>query len=345
MMTLETPAARHPQGAAMPWQPLALEGTRIARIDGSASAFSTFAFARRRPRLATLQSPWVAIGAWWRGAPVGLALATVENGRAWLDSVMVAAPVRRRGIGRALLSALAEEARAMGATRIHTQYSGLLGGRAPLEALLASAAWSPPQLIDVILVGLAGAMADGGGAWRPVQRARRELAGLGYSVDRYVSGNPADEAAIGALLESAPELGAPDPRGSTATDPEVSVMLRHRGALIGWIAGEPLTRSVGTGTLVAGTTSIHYTSARIADGYPRTLMLVGYYESFSRQAAIHGPASRAVYRTHPGAAAMYSFTRRRFEPMALHVEERFGSSFALNSSLPPATAPERHEPC
>ena len=302
---------------------------RITRLQ-KASDFATFAFARSRPGLAELQAPSVAIGAWWRGAPVGLALGTVESGKnAWLESVMVAAPLRRQGVAGALMAAFEGEARAARAERISTQYSSFLGARVGLEALLAGRGWSPPTMIDIILVGLAGAMADGGGAWRPVQRAMREL--TDYSVERYVAGNVRDDAAIGALLATAPELGVPDPRTNAAIDPEISVMIRHRGALIGWVVGERLNHSIGSGTLVVDAPSILYSGARLADGHHKALMLVGYYRAFSRQAEIHGPSSRAVYRTHPGAAAMYAFTRARFEPMALHVEERFATSRALTA--------------
>jgi len=309
----------------------AAKNVRIARLE-KASDFAAFAFARSRPRLAALEAPSIAIGAWWRGAPVGLALGTVEPGKsAWLESVMVAAPLRRQGVAGALLAALEEEARSAGAARIGTQYSSFLAARSGLEALLASRGWSPPAMIDIILVGLAGAMADGGGAWRPVQRAMREL--TDYSVGRYDVGNARDDAAIGALLAAAPELGVPDPRTNTPIDPEISVMIRHRGALIGWVVGERLTRSIGSGTLVPEAPSILYSGARLADGHHKALMLVGYYRAFSRQAEIHGPASRAVYRTHPGAAAMYTFTRARFEPMALHVEERFAASLTLTAKV------------
>src|SRR6186713_1092498 len=87
-----------------------LNEVQVTLIEGDASAFAAFAFPQRRALLGALREPWVAIGARWRGASVGLALATVENGGAWLDSVMVAAPMRRKGIGRALLAALAEQA-------------------------------------------------------------------------------------------------------------------------------------------------------------------------------------------------------------------------------------------
>jgi len=303
-----------------------LNDVRIALIDGDASAFAAFAFPQRRAGLATLVEPWLAIGAWWRGAPVGLCLATIRNGSVWLDSVMVSPPLRRQGIAGALLAALADHARSAGATRIATQYSSFLGARTAFEALLARSSWQSPTLIDIQLVGLAGAMADGGGAWRPVQRAMRELGD--HSVEPFALGAD-DDAAIDALLALAPELGVPDPRASPGLDLEVSVTLRDRGALIGWIAAERLTHSRGFGTLVPDAPSILYSGARLAEGHHKALMLVGYYRAFSRQAVIHGPASRAVYRTHPGAAAMYNFTRARFEPMALHVEERFGSSLQL----------------
>jgi GNAT superfamily N-acetyltransferase len=308
-----------------------LNDVEIALIDGDASAFAAFAFPQRRDRLKALDTPWVAIGARWRGAPVGLAVARIGNPTAWLESIMVAAPLRGKGIGTALLASLADHVRVAGASRIDTEYSGFLSGRVAFEALLAGNGWQPPALIDIQLVGLAGAMADGGGAWRPVQRAMRDLGA--YSVEPFAL-TEQDGVAIDALLASAPELCVPDPRANASLDPEMGVTLRHRGELIGWIAGERLTHSMGFGTLVPDAPSILYSGARLADGHPRTLMLVGYYRAFSRQAEIHGPASRAVYRTHPRATAMYKFTRARFEPMALHVEERFGASRSVGADHP-----------
>jgi len=305
---------------------VSLDDIQIALIDADATAFTAFAFPQRRERLAALAEPWVAIGARWRGVPVGLVLATLQPNGVWLESVMVTATMRRKGIGRALLGALADHARSAGVTKIATQYSSFLPARAALEALLAGSGWQPPAMIDIQLVGLAGAMADGGGAWRPVQRAMRELDE--YSVEPFALG-AGDDAAIDTLLAAAPELGVPDPRSNAALDPEVSVALRHRGALIGWIAAERLTCSTGYGTLVPDATSILYSGARLGEGHHKALILVGYYRAFSRQAELHGPASRAVYRTHPRAAAMYNFTRARFEPMALHVEERFGASMLV----------------
>jgi len=315
-----------------PQPPGSATDIRIARIEGSARDFANFAFPQRRSHLTALTPPWRAIGAWWRGVPVGLALAAVDNGRAWLDSVMVDPLFRRRGIARTLLAVLADDARAAGASRLDTQYSSFLPARAALEALLADRGWAPPALVDITLVGLAGAMADGGGAWRPVQRAMREM--TDYTVEPFDLNDPRDDTAIAAILAEAPELGVVDPRTHAALDRDISMVMRCRGDLIGWIAAERLTHSLGKGTLVDDAPSITYPGARIADGHHRALMLVAYYKAFSRQAEMHGPASRAVYRTHPGAAAMYNFTRARFQPMALHVEERFSATLAFDVPVP-----------
>lgn len=320
-----------------------MNGIEVARLYGDASAFSTFAYPQRRALLADLSDGWVAFGARWRGAPVGLALAKAGEQGHWLDSVMVSAQFRRRGVGRALLEALTDHARSVGSAQIAAQYSSFLRAREALEGLLAACGWSAPQLLDIQLVGLAGAMADGGGAWRPVQRAMRELGD--YRVESFRP-RPDDAAAIKAILASAPELGVHDPLENTRLEAEVSTAIRHGDELIGWIAAERLTVSHGHGTLVPDAPSILYSGARIADGHHKALMLVGYHRAFSCQAELYGAASRAVYRTHPRATAMYTFTRARFEPMALHVEERYGARCAIDTPISrPVSVPEAKIPC
>lgn len=308
-----------------------LTDVRIARIDGSGGAFAQFAFARRRARLNALDICWIAMGAWWKGVPAGMALVIVKDDVARLDSIMVSARLRRRGIAQALLASACREVVAAGLDRLETQYSSFLARRDAFESLLSRTGWSSPELIDIIVVGHARAMADGGGAWRPVQRAMREL--VDYSVEPFAIAGAKDGMAVDALLASEPELGVPDPRADAATDPDISVTIRHRGALIGWVAAQRLHRSIGHGTLIAEAPSYLYSGARLADGHHKALMLVAYYTSFSRQADAHGPGSRAVYRTHPRAAAMYAFTRARFEPMALHVEERLRATLDLTPAL------------
>jgi len=88
--------------------------------------------------------------AWQGDQPLGLVVSAVSEqhpkdaGWQGLYSVMVAAPWRRQGVGRALMSALTSALPAMSVTNLTTTYSDGLPGAAEFSALLQGNGWQPP---------------------------------------------------------------------------------------------------------------------------------------------------------------------------------------------------------
>jgi GNAT superfamily N-acetyltransferase len=293
----------------------------IRVLEGAQPAFAGMTYPRLCRLLTLGGAGIVAIGALQAGTPVGLALGARGDRAGNLLSVMVDRAWRRQGIGRKLLRAFQAAMKAAGICRLRAEYPGSIASRSALELLLSRLAWNAPQLHSVQLIGYAGAMAEAGSSWPGV---RHLLAKSGrIECAPWNVRTPTDQAALQQLLVEDTVLQPPDPRQWAATlEARTSFALRHDGALVGWIIGERVSGGFGAYSTSQGVPSIHYPAAYCARPYRKGgALIAAYYRAFSAQAALFGPESRAIYRTHPGARAMLALTRRRFAPIALRLDE------------------------
>lgn len=289
--------------------------------------FAAFTYPRLAKLLAEPRTTILAIGAFDGGRPVGLALGDCGPGGGCLLSLMVDRRCRGMGIATRLLRSFGAAAGERGIRRLETHYPDHLAARPAFEAALSSAGWSEPDLGSVQIVGLARAMSDEGGHWPGVRRLL-ERPGP-YAFTPWGERTARDEAAVEQCLGEGSDIRPPDPRTwRTSFDPDLSFVLRRGGDLIGWLIGQRVQTGFGPGTTSDDAVSVHYPAAYCAEAHTRSgILIAGYHRAFSRQAELHGPQSRASYRTHPGARAMLALTMRRFAPLALRVDRVLTSRF------------------
>ncbi|WP_114392154.1 GNAT family N-acetyltransferase [Oleisolibacter albus] len=291
-----------------------------AALDGLA-AYAAFTYPRYRPLLGPGTVPdhtlpqadacFAVTAADGQGRPLGLALAArtaPREGR--LLSILVAAPWRRQGLGRRLLAAIETAAAHRGLDLLTAYYNDGLKGRPALEALLAAAAWSPPQTHEVRLFGRASFPARAEPDWRPFLR---RVEAQGYSHSLYAERTPADEAAVQALCASdrvEPRLRPADWLVRPA-DPRVSILIRRHGAVAGWVLGEPGQDFDG----------IHYTLGYVLPSLRRAGWLIrGLWEVVRLQAAAYGPDHLAVYETNGENTPMIRVMLERLSPYAERID-------------------------
>lgn len=113
-----------------------------------AMPFATMTFPHFRPHLSHLSAAgrFLALGAYWDGKPVGLALVlSPQNGSAELLSLFIAPDLRRRGIASALLAKSKEVLAARGASVLAAVWMTGTPGAVAFEALLRRQGWDSPQ--------------------------------------------------------------------------------------------------------------------------------------------------------------------------------------------------------
>lgn len=121
---------------------------QIDMLDGhTAPTFGHLTFAGNRPSLERL-SDHEAAGARVLGLPVGLGLARLagDGESAQLASIVVAEPLRRRGIGRALLVALVGWLASRGCRALSAQYPEFWSGATALTGFLGACGWPAPEV-------------------------------------------------------------------------------------------------------------------------------------------------------------------------------------------------------
>jgi len=305
---------------------------QIVKLSGDARKYSSLTFPALRSHLQEVRRPIVAMGLEAGGTAGGLALAGLSgDGAAEALSISVRPDLRRRGHGAQLLATLEEQLALEGVRRVSGRFADALPGLPALQALLARAGWSAPEPYSVQVTGRAGAMAAEGGAWAGV--AGRLKAPRRFDFQSLVL-TPADDAAIERLMRQEHWGTHLDPRRFLDTlDPGCSIAIRRGEALVGWVITETGAARLGPGTTDPEAVSVYYPENYLDEAlWSAGLSIGAYFHAFSRQAALYGPRSLAIYRTHPGAGRMLAFTRRRFAPMADRVDTIFSSSKAIGEA-------------
>jgi len=304
----------------------------IASLQAFDAGLEGFTYARYRPLLRDIGQPdagteRIALGAWLKGTPVGLALLS----RPWsppapgagaaagqrpagagagplrrLLSIMVHPLVRRSGVGAALLAEAEAAAAAAGTHTVVAVHSSRMGGRAAFEALLRRAGWAAPHAFEHRLAGrpqwALAARAD----W---SRLLQRLVERGYSATDWTTLDDADRQEIRRLVADVlPEADrAFDPLADGLSDavPELSLLLRRHGRIVGWIRG---SRGLAAG-------AFHYGHGYVLPEVQRLGWLqAGVREVCERQHAMFGPQSLSVFETTVANEAMQRFMARQLGP-------------------------------
>jgi GNAT superfamily N-acetyltransferase len=90
-------------------------------LSHDASTFRELTFPRLGKVVDALKDPWFGVGAWNGPLAAGLALGHVAAESATLTSIFVAPELRRQGLGRRLLAAFEDEARARAARHLQVR--------------------------------------------------------------------------------------------------------------------------------------------------------------------------------------------------------------------------------
>lgn len=303
-------------------------------LRGNAGLFASFTFGRVGSWLEPVPDHVIAVGLISGARPVGLALGTLLPGRtrAELLSVAVASTERRRGLGGRLLKAWLTEAGERGADACRATYSESMPGRAAFEALLAGTGWTKPQASGLVVIGRVGKMVDEVGSWPGV--SDRLATPRSYSFDP-LDLSLADIQAVERYLadpEAADMSGPFRLTDSLARD--FSIAIRRDGQLVGWLLAAETRRSLLDAN--ADGTAIRYLEAYLDPAYRQSGIMVGaYYHCYSRQMALLGRESVAVYYTsHESRPRMVALSLRRFAPIAERAETIVSASRGLRVPIP-----------
>jgi GNAT superfamily N-acetyltransferase len=293
---------------------------KITTLDGDRREFAALTFPSLAHQLQDLKSPCVAVGFEAEGAPGGLALGwLMEEGGGEVLSVSVRRELRRRGHGVALLLALEQAMAAQGVSRLQARVVEALPRYKTVERLLARTGWSALEPSSIQVVGKAGFMAAKGGAWRGVEGRLKAPSGFRFTTLDLV---PRDDKAIKRLMAQPNWATHVDPRQYALTlDATCSIAIRRGIDIVGWVIAEKDVKRLGPGTTSPDAPSVFYPENYLDETlWSLGLSIGAYFHAFSRQAEAYGPKSLAIYRTHPGAARMLAFTRRRFAPIADRID-------------------------
>ena len=177
--------------------------------------------------------------------PIGLALVAPVFGypsELQLYSLVVESSWRRRGVGRALLDALADHGRVGGARQLRAEWSDRLPGRDALSALLASAGWTEPRPVLLRVQSPVGHSPVVFGQ-RDAFLARAERNGLSITswVDLDAEARSTVLAAAATLSEEGilPDWADPRNLSNLLDSPYTLVVRQPDGTPVGWIICQP----------------------------------------------------------------------------------------------------------
>jgi GNAT superfamily N-acetyltransferase len=302
-------------------------------LDGDAAAFQSLTFPRLATALTSLAPPYLAVGAYESGRPIGLALGLYNAANeARLLSVRVLPEHRRTGVGAALIDAWRTEGLARGVARFAASYSSRLPARTAFEATLRRARWPAPRLESLYMLGEAEPMASNSATWPAMRERIMDWHGIDFTPWR--SPNSADRAAMARLSTQSSFIGSMKTTlYEDNLDLDVSLAVRRNDELVGWVLAQPVKRPPPSAP--ANHHSMYYPSAYIDEALAhKGLLIGGYYRAFRRQATAYGAASLAAL--HTAAPRMMRMVRRRFAPMALCVDEIYVSMIDVAADAAPS---------
>lgn len=290
---------------------------------GRLSAFSGLTYPRFQPLLTDPGSGVTGCAVCVRagGQPAGLALVVWhgQDRQARLLSVMVPARFRRQGIGRALLAAAAEQARAAGATGLRAQHNSRLRTLDAYSACLDACGWPPPVLAMVREQAPARWADDAAQTYaRPYARLVRR----GYAMKRWDEAGAADFDQVRALLPQAlaPDGAVFDPFVTAESDdPALSVLLIRGAEVCGWIKARWEPPPPGQPPSV-----VYYHTGWVRPDLARQGWLVmAMIDVSRRQAALAGPDTITAYGTHGANLAMQGILSDRFGAFAERIDRLY----------------------
>jgi len=244
-------------------------------------------------RLASLSGELLAVSAMAGGTMVGLAIAersAQHPAQAAVCSLMVAPEWRRQGIGARLLRHLERFVVQQGAQALALRYHTSAARPSPVEPLLAHLGWPAPRTDFVLLQSSAERLAGTG--WN----TRFPIAAP-YALFAWADATAADLAA--ALSLGAPPELLPPPPHAAGLEPAVSLGLRWRGALVGWLIAHRVDAR-----------TVRYSSLYVAPAHrSRARGPALAAEGFARQRTAGIPQAKAAVQVG-NAAAWPTFERR-----------------------------------
>ena len=323
---------------------------RIAPVGSDAEPFSALTFPRYRPILLGTEQPEfmherIAVGAWLNDKPVGLAFygkpwaceqsedaadaPTADGGdgkpaqdQRQLLSVMVVGAARRQGLGARLLAYGEALARTSGTIRLTAMHSSRLLAQPAFAALLKSCGWAAPKAFEFRLASRASWALKARTDWASFMA---RLDARGYSATDWRGLNDTDRSEIKRLVEhvipeSDREFDPFGPKNMIEAVPELSLLLRKHGQIVGWILGS-------RGALPA---TFHYSCGYVLPEVQRLGWLVaGVRDVCQRQAELHGGHTLSVFETSHANAGMRRFMERHLEPSSEWTDARYLSEKLL----------------
>jgi GNAT superfamily N-acetyltransferase len=293
---------------------------RIVDNPGAAFAHLTFPRYRRLPEKAGDRI--VCVGAESDGTPVALAIfgrSETEPADASLLSVMVDRRFRRQGLGRELLARGEARTRAgrAGHTRLHTTWSSQLPNRRAFEGLLARSAWGMPEVRELRAAGYACEVAAEMSRLEP---AARPFLPPDASIDVWSTVTESEREQLPALVAEISFSQSMSPElWEKVSRPELSLVLRYRGNLAGWVFGQHQGQQQGQHQAAD---HYNYSCGYVVPGLRRRGALIALIrEACRRQAEMFGTQSVAQLSTHQAVPGMPRFMRERLPPCSLWQDE------------------------
>lgn len=243
---------------------------------------------------------------------VGLALASIfKNEEMRLQSIMVPAAHRRRGVGADLIKTVEAEASARDVTAL-SAYFGNQKNRDGFRGLMAHCGWSAPEMLEFRLAGKADWTTRMGPDWA---RFLDRLKTKGYSTSLWSEITAEDRSDAEELLkEQREDLPIIFAGYEDFADPALSIAIRRHGKLVGFIIGQTLEQN----------DYHHYTTGYVSRPLQRAgWLLAGLDDVCSRQSVAYGPSSVAVYETPGHNPRMIEFMKRRLGGVTLWMNERW----------------------
>ncbi len=260
------------------------------------------------------------------GAGVPPAPGTPDSPRRQLLSIMVLPLLRRCGIGGRLLAHGERLALASGTHSLRAEHSSRLAARVAFEALLARGKWRAPAELHFRLAGRASWALRAEVDWAPFLS---RLAERGFTTTDWVGLGESERAQVRHLVENVmPEehrqFDPFGPHNQIAAVPELSVMLRRHGRIVGWI-------QASQGAL---TGSFHYSFGYVLPEMQRLgWMVAGVWDVSRRQAELHGSRSLCVFETAHTNVNMRRFMESRLTPYCEWTDFHYLSEKELHPAL------------